>query len=150
MQRHERRTRIVEYMIKLKADDKDNDLEVWEWFASILGHLGPDGMSSDESSVEGVETVYRVKRLPWRREVAGCMDIIDGQRHKDSDIFATQGTKPIKRVRGTANPQSTRAAVRQLPHPFYDDDWFDGLNANRQSTLDISDEAFEWYNVTTV
>jgi hypothetical protein len=51
---------------------------------------------------EGVETVYRVKRLPWRCEVAGCMDIIDGQQHKDSDILATQGAKPIKRVRGSA------------------------------------------------
>ena len=65
MQKHERHTHILEYMIKFKADDKNNDLEVWEWFASILGHLGPDGMSSDESSVKGVETVYQVKQLLW-------------------------------------------------------------------------------------
>jgi hypothetical protein len=48
----------VEYMIKLKAGNEDNDLEVWKWFTSILEYLGPDGMSSDESSTEDVETVY--------------------------------------------------------------------------------------------
>jgi|ERR1700720_657143 len=149
LQRYNRRTHIVEYMIKLKAGNEDNDLEVWKWFTSILEYLGPDGMSSDESSMEGVETVYRVKRLPWRCDIAGYMDIIDSQRHKDSDIFSAQGTKPVKRVRGTANPQSTHKAVRQLPRSFYDGDWYNGLNQNRQDEVDASDKEFLWYNVTT-
>src|ERR1700722_4167495 len=102
LQRYNRRTHIVEYMIKLKAGNKDNDLEVWKWFTSILEYLGPDGMSSDESSMEGVETVYRVKRLPWRRDIAGYMDIIDGQRHKDSDIFSAWDSKSAEHPQGSA------------------------------------------------
>jgi hypothetical protein len=77
------------------------------------------------------------------------MDIIDGQRHKDSDIFSTQGTKPAKRVRGTANPQSTRTTVHQLLQSFYEGDWYNGLNQNRQNEVDALDEEFIWYNVMT-
>ena len=90
-----------------------------------------------------------MKQLPWRHDIAGYMDIIDGQRHKDSDIFSAQGTKPVKRVRGTENPQSTHKAVCQLPHSFYDGDWYNGLNQNCQDEVDASDKEFLWYNVMT-
>ena len=149
LQRHDRRTRIVEYMVKLKDGNEQNDLHLWKWFASILEQLGSDGMSSEESSTEGVKTVYRVKLLPWRRNVTHVMDIIDSQRHKDADIYPAQGTKPTKRVRGTANPPSTRTAVRGLPRDLYDDDWFHQLNKNGRDALGISEDRFKWYNVVT-
>jgi hypothetical protein len=114
----------------------------------MLENLGPDGMSSEESSTEGVDTVYRVKPLPWRRDITHYMDIIDNQRHRDADIFPPQGTKPTKRVRGTANPSSTRAPVRELPQSFYDEGWLRGLNQHRREALNISKAKFEWYKLT--
>jgi hypothetical protein len=148
-QRYDRRMRIVEYMMKLKANNEHNDLHLWKWFASMLERLGSDGMSSEESSTEGVETVYRVKPLSWRRDITNYMDIIDSQRHKDADIFPAQGAKPTKRVRGTANPPSSRTAVRGLPRSFYNDDWLRQMNQQDQHALDMSEEEFKWYNVTT-
>src|ERR1700726_615300 len=96
-------------MIRLKANDPESDLEAWRWLGQLLEHLRADGMSSDESSVEGLETVYRVKIFIWRRrEVDQYMDIIDRQRLVDADIWARQGSKPMKRLRGVGNLVTTR------------------------------------------
>ena len=140
-------TRIVEYMIKLKNGNEGEDLFLWKWLVSVLEYLGPDGMSSDESSTEGFETVYRVKNMLWRRNVIDCMDIIGRQRHKDADIFTPKGSKPTKRVRGTANPPSTREPVRGLPRSFYDDGWFEQQDWHHQSKLRSTTEEFEWYRI---
>jgi hypothetical protein len=62
-------------------------------------------MSSDESSTEGFEMVKNMSR---RRDVKNYMDVIDSQCHEDAEIFTGKGSKPTKRVYGTANPPSTR------------------------------------------
>jgi hypothetical protein len=99
MQRFERRKKIVEWMIKLKANDPASDVEVWRWLGRLLKYLRADGMSSDESSVEGLETVYRVKIIIWRRrEVDKYLDIIDQQRWVDADIWAGRGFR-VRRMR---------------------------------------------------
>jgi hypothetical protein len=85
-------------MIELRAGDESQDLHLWKWLQSVLEHLGAKGMSSDESSTENFETVYRVTNMPWRRALAENMDIIDRQRHKDADIFTPKGSKPTKRL----------------------------------------------------
>jgi len=56
----------VEYLIQLKNANKSQDAHLWKWFGSVLEYLGPDGMSSDESSMEDFETVHRVKNMPCR------------------------------------------------------------------------------------
>jgi hypothetical protein len=139
-----RRTQIVEYMIKLRADDEYQDLHLWKWLAIVLEHLGAGGMSLDESSAKTFETVYRVKSMPWRRDIVEYMDIIDHQCHKDSDIFNLKGSKPIKRVCRMANPAGRREPVHGLPCSFYDDDWFKGLDEYHQSKLQFTNEKFEW------
>ncbi|KIM85943.1 hypothetical protein PILCRDRAFT_775973 [Piloderma croceum F 1598] len=96
--RYNRRKRIVEYMIELRAGDENQDLHLWKWLQSVLEHLGADGMSSDESSTENFKTVYRVTNMPWRRALTESMDIVDRQRHKDADIFTPKGSKPAKRL----------------------------------------------------
>lgn len=134
-------------MIKLKAEDQTNDLHLWKWLGSVLEHLGADGMSSDESSTETFETVYQVKNVRWRRDIANYMDIIDRQRLKDTDIFTPKGSKPVKRLRGTANPASRREPVCGLPRSFYKDDWFQKIDEYHQSKMQPTDEQFKWYNV---
>lgn len=104
-------------------------------------------MSSDESSTENFETVYRVTNMPWRRALMEGMDIIDRQRHKDADIFTSKGSKPTKRLRGTGNPASKRDPVYGLPRAFYDDKWYEQLNQYHQRRLQVTDEDFDWYNI---
>lgn len=94
-------------MIKLKAATAASDLAIWRWLGTVVEKLGTDGMSSDESSTEGVETVYRVKKMAWRREIEASLDIIDRERRLNSDIFPPQGSVPTKRIRGDNNPIST-------------------------------------------
>jgi len=146
-QRYNRRKRIVEYMIELRVEDETQDLHLWKWLQSVLEHLGAEGMSSDESSTENFETVYRVTNMPWRRALTESMDIIDRQRHKDADIFTPKGSKPTKRLRGTGNPASERDPVDGLPRAFYDDKWYEKLNIYHQRKLQITDEDFDWYNI---
>ena len=71
----------MEYLIKLKAGNEQNDLEIWKWLAAMVEHLGPDGMSSEESSTEGIESVYRVKPL-W---------LGDGMSHNTWTSLITKG-----------------------------------------------------------
>lgn len=146
-QRYNRCKHIVEYMIELRAGNENQDLHLWEWLQSVLEHLGADGMSSDESSTENFETVYRVTNMPWRRALMEGMDIIDRQRHKDADIFTSKGSKPTKRLRGTGNPASKRDPVYGLPRAFYDNKWYEQLNQYHQRRLQVTDEDFDWYNI---
>jgi hypothetical protein len=135
-------------MIKHKEANKASDLASWKWLSAVVDRLGTDGMSSDDSSMEGVETVYRVKNMAWRRDINRYLDIIDDERKENSDIYCPQGAKPIKRIRGHRNPVSTRAPVQELPRTFYDDDWY-GLDSeeHRLLTLNVSEEAFTWFNL---
>lgn len=138
---------IVQSIIALKAEDGEGDLEVhvWEWLEKLLQQLGSEGTSSDSSSIEDFETIYRVKALVWRRSVGDYMDIIDRQRHLDEDIFSPQGSKPIKRVRAEGNGVSTRSPVKGLPRALYNDQWFQ-QNCSRL-TLNVSHDQFRWLNI---
>ncbi|KAG1763757.1 hypothetical protein EDD22DRAFT_756650, partial [Suillus occidentalis] len=83
-----RRTKVLHHIIELKKDESDEDLPTWEWLQRLIKTLGDDGMSSAESDVENnVETVLRVKNMPWRREVERELNIIDHQRVFDDEIF---------------------------------------------------------------
>lgn len=133
-------------MIKLKAATAASDLAIWRWLGTVVEKLGTDGMSSDESSTDDVETVYRVKKMAWRWEIEASLNIIDRERRLNSDIFPPQGSVPTKRIHGDNNLISTRAPVCKLPRTFYDDDWYNETpEEHRQLTLDVSEEIFQWY-----
>lgn len=136
-------------MIKLKANDPASDVEAWRWLGQLLKYLRADGMSSDESSVEGLETVYRVKIFIWRRrEVDKYMDIIDRQRWVDADIWSGRGSKPVKRLRGVGSLVTSRRYVDGLPDSLYDEQWKAGLVQQRIS-LNVSQENFQWVQIMT-
>ena len=107
--------------------------------------LGADGMSSDESAVDSLETVYRMKILAWRREIGRYMDFIDQQSVADQDIYPPQGAKPTRRVRASHNCVSDHPPVCGLPLSFYDEDWVESQNgAYLELTLNVSREKFKW------
>lgn len=141
---------MVERVIELKAasGDLDGDLKVWKWLGELLKWYGQDGMSSEDTSVEGEETVYRVKILLWRRDIEKYLNIIDRQRIVDNDIYTNRGSKPAKRIRSRDNPISTRAPVPELPRSLYEDIWFTEVDDDyRQLTLSVSQEQFDWLNI---
>ncbi|KAF8229327.1 hypothetical protein L208DRAFT_1286891, partial [Tricholoma matsutake] len=77
-------------MIQLKHEEGATDVSTWQWMEWLLRHLGKDGMSSDESDIEGEldMTVFHVKMMPWRHNIDKELDIIDKQWVKDKDLFS--------------------------------------------------------------
>jgi hypothetical protein len=131
--------------MKIEEGDVAGDLEIWEWLQEMLEWYGQEGMSSDETDYEGLEVVYRVKVLPWRRDVSGYLDIIDREcKLEDQMIYSRAGSKPTKCIRGDNHPTSNREALMGLPSTLYDSEWLDNLSQRKRATLCISKERFEW------
>lgn len=111
------------------AEDND-ELLAWKFLNSLLEELGPDGMSSDESTdehnVRHPGTVC-VKVMPWRRDVAHYMDLVDYERNADGKLRDRRGAVPIKRYRNPEYLKSLRSPPLGLPEVIYDREWFEGL-----------------------
>ena len=140
----------MERVIEVKAAGQNNKEEIiWRWLLALLQWYGAEGMSSDETSVEGMETVYRVKILVWRRDIDTYLDYIDFERkHPTQGLFSRSGATPTKRIRSEENIISARTPVPGLPTELYDSEWFEELNENyRQLTLCVSREQFECMNI---
>ena len=138
-------------MVDLKNEEGSCDVKIWEWLLQLIQYLGVDGMSSEESGVEvndeGIaQKVYRVKIMPWRRNINQELAIIDKARLQDKDLYSEAGAKPVPRKRSEQNEASSRQPVCDLPWSFYDDSWFDRLNTNfRDCTLRVSKKQFHWF-----
>ncbi|KAG1828000.1 hypothetical protein EV424DRAFT_1537001 [Suillus variegatus] len=145
-----RRAKILQKVIELKkdAEDEDEDLPAWMWLQNLIKTLGDGGMSSEESDVENnVQCVLRVKNMAWRRGIERELNVIDQQRVLDDEIFAPQGSKPMKRIRAPGNSTSLWSPVTGLPKALYNGEWFDGLTGGQVERLDISNETLRWMKV---
>jgi hypothetical protein len=139
----------VSTTIVLLHDKNDTmELHAWEWLLTVLKRLGPDGMSSEDTEVESaLETVYRVRVLEWRRNIDREMTVIDNMRYDNTDIYAPQGSKPGRRVRGNGL-KSNRDPVCHLPLPLYDQDWYMGVSTDFKDTvLCVSKDQFQWLSL---
>lgn len=146
-QKYGNRITIVEFVIKVKQARKDKDVNIWEWILDLLHFLKADGMSSDESDVEGGNVVFQVKIVPWRREgVAEIMDLIDAQKLTNAKTWRQQGAKPVPRLpRNVTKLISTRRHVDDLPRALYNAEWL-SVPAN-SVVVQVSKEAFGWVEV---
>jgi hypothetical protein len=150
-QKYFRRAMVLEHLVKYKTDEDEEDAPAWQWLQRLVRTLGEGGMSSEESDVENdIETVLRVKNMTWRRAIERELDIIDHQRIVDDDIFAPQGSKPMKRIRSAGNPTTSRTEVDGLPEALYNKEWLAGLTQRQVERLSISDERFRWMRVAVV
>ena len=110
-------------VIKSKEKDEKADLAVWKWLLDLVKWYGAEGMSSDESSVEGMQTVYRVKILVWRRNIEEYLKLIDNQRmHVGQQVRHTSGKTPTPRIRTGDLLKSTHDPVVGLPAELYDEE----------------------------
>ncbi|KAG2358558.1 hypothetical protein BDR07DRAFT_1489309 [Suillus spraguei] len=143
-----RRAKVLEQVIELKKDGEDDDLPAWQWLQKLVKMLGDGGMSSKESDIENdVECVLRVKNMASCRGIERELNIIDNQRVLDNDIFAPQGSKPMKRIRASGNSMTVRNPVTGLPKALYNGRWIDGLTGGQVERLNVSDETFRWMKV---
>ncbi|KAG2744586.1 hypothetical protein P692DRAFT_20744017, partial [Suillus brevipes Sb2] len=146
--KYRRRVAVVDHLVKQTSDENEEDLPAWRWLQRLIKTLGEGGMSSEESDVENdIETVLRVKNMTWRRAIEREMDIVDHQRLVDDDIFAPQGSKPMKRICAGGNLMTSRAQVDGLPKVLYSEGWLAGLTKRQVERLTISEEEFKWVKV---
>jgi len=135
--------------VKTAAQNAETEVKIWQWLLSLLQWYGAEGMSSDETSVEGLEVVYRVKILLWRRNIDKYLDLVDFERKQPVQaLFSRSGAKPMKRTRAEGNATSDRKPIPGLPSELYDAVWLQELDEHyRQVTLCVSQEQFDWMNI---
>lgn len=133
----------------MKTQKSKKEVDIWKWLLALLDLYGAEGMSSDETAVEGMETVYRVKILVWRRNIDKYLDCIDDERKLPNQaLFSRSGSKPVKRIRSDDAPDSTRDPVPGLPVELYNANWLeDQDDCYRRLTLCVSREQFQWMNI---
>ncbi|KAG2744761.1 hypothetical protein P692DRAFT_20877833 [Suillus brevipes Sb2] len=139
--KYSRRATVLDHLVKYKTDENEEDLPAWQWLQKLVMTLGDAGMSSEESDVKNdIEMVLRVKNMTLRRAIEQELDIINHQRMVDDDIFAPQGSKPMKRICSSGNPKTSRTEMDSLPKALYNKEWLAGLTKRQIERLSISDE----------
>ncbi|KAG2074342.1 hypothetical protein BDR04DRAFT_1151030 [Suillus decipiens] len=137
------RAMVLEHLIKYKTNEDKEDAPGWQWLQRLVGTLGECGISSKESDMENdIEIVLHVKNMTWCCAIECKLDIINHQRIVDDDIFAPQGSKPMKWIWSAGNLMTSRAEVDGLPEALYNKEWLMGLTPHQVKRLSISDERF--------
>ena len=131
----------------MKIQEDAVDTGNWKWLKSVLVRLGHDGMSSEESDVDGddVEVTYRPRVVPWRRNIENELKIIDDEYRRIARTQNRRGPQPSRRMRDRRNAVSQRDPVCGLPYIFYDEDWLRTKTGRYvRHTLKLSTETFKW------
>lgn len=130
-------------VIKLHTHSNFGDILAWEFLQQLIDKLGSNGMSSDETCHDGVETVYWVKVLEWCRPIDSYLKIINDMHVVDSDLYWQAGSRPGKRLQD-GKVKSKCLPVSKLPHTLYKEEWLDKQITLIVNTLCISQKQFEW------
>jgi hypothetical protein len=138
--------------VKAGENEDRKDLPAWQWLQRMIVHLDKDGMSSDESEDEekgpkSFRVEFKVKNMPWRRDITKELAIVDAERMTDRDVYHPQGSKPAPRVRLRDAPITSRHAPCGLPRSLYDDNWLEAQLPATQRELRIAKRDFEWVNI---
>jgi hypothetical protein len=121
------------------------DATTWGQVDFILGALGPEGMSGDESDWSGCKgrpQGFRTKtlkhmELPWRNpaiaELLSSVDTYEGVVREECFINP-RGNRPLNRC-DVVIARKTKP-VRGLPRNLYKDEWFRGLTLAAKECMD--------------
>ncbi|PPQ81889.1 hypothetical protein CVT26_014320 [Gymnopilus dilepis] len=148
--RYEHRVEVLVRIVEIKMDEQAKDLPIWEWLLELVQTLGEGGVSSDESGVDERtgEAIYRVNRLPWRREMSKEMDYVDTQR-KDGHLFSKKGSKPVPRHRNGAGV-SRRHDLEGLLKTLYDKDWYKKLPRRFKERFRFSEKGLQCLRILSL
>jgi hypothetical protein len=141
---------ILEKVIDIKESEGASDTPIWEWLRRLIKTLGEEGTSSDESEVDEQtgQTIYRVHKMPWRRNVEIEISMVDKLRFHDKDLFSNKGSKPLPRTRSDRNQESSRKSPpKGLPRAVYSGEWVAKQSKLEKHRLEISKEPFEWISL---
>jgi hypothetical protein len=131
------------------------DLRIWQLARDVILRLGANGMSSEDSSEENGEVVYRVKIVIWRRRMEALLRLIDRQRTLDVSMYTSRGSKGVKRVRipedileSDWHWKSRRIHQIGLPEVLYDPEWLQNVVHDRAVvSFTVSREEFEYFDI---
>jgi hypothetical protein len=116
--------KLLDGIVAMKQTKGDSDIRSWEWVREVIDRLGYDGMSSEDSNhkqeTSDIKT-YRVRSMPWRRDLTKIIKLFELERRIDRSVFRPQGLLPVPRTRNPQAPASSRPEVRRLPLAFYDE-----------------------------
>ena len=127
-------------------DARGPERQGWGFLRFVVRTLGENGMSSDESDRErGFSLQFRMKRMPWRKDVTKELRFIDDEIQKDRTL--AQQSKTVARVRSKDAPTTTREEVHGLPRSFYNNRWYSSLTKGQRSLVNAQTDEREWLNV---
>ncbi|TFK46535.1 hypothetical protein OE88DRAFT_1739412 [Heliocybe sulcata] len=134
LEKYHRREGLLRQLIEEKASSREPDIKGWKWLHELVMNLTEMGMSSEESDDENGVAVFRVRALPWRRDI-------------EKELSLKRGAKPAKRVWGT-HLLSSRPPAVGLPRALYRDEWWNEREDNyRRLTLGVPEKDFMWMNL---
>ena len=140
--------KLLDGIVAMKQTKGDGDIRSWEWVREVIDRLGYDGMSSEDSDrkqeTSDIKT-YRVRSMPWRRDLTKIIKLLELERRIDRSVFRPQGSLPVLRTRNPQALASSRPEVRGLPLAFYDEKWYALLTGEQKEDLEVSEENFRWY-----
>jgi hypothetical protein len=123
----------------------------WAAAYDTIRRLGVDGMSSDDSEIDRTLnlTVYRTRRMPWRRDMGGLLDLVDSHRPQRGSGYSKKGAEPAPRLPGPG--VSSRETPSGLPRVLYDRAWLatvPRLVVEEDIKPDDSDD-YQWIEVAS-
>ncbi|KAI6011345.1 hypothetical protein EDC04DRAFT_2580541, partial [Pisolithus marmoratus] len=69
VQKFRRRSTVTKSFLCTEMARGTRDVELWQWLSDVVDHLGTDGMSSEDSEEEDMQTIFRVRGMPWRCDI---------------------------------------------------------------------------------
>ena len=152
------RTRTTVHIESDQICTLEEDLHIWKMICNIIIKLGAAGMSSEDTSFEDRETVYRVKVMIWRWRMEKILQLVDRQRVEDPTLYMQRGSKGVKRVRiaqGTLESnwqwKSRWIHPENLPEVLYDPDWLQNILGNRAVvSFQVSREDFKFFDFESI
>ncbi|KAL1738191.1 hypothetical protein HDZ31DRAFT_70280 [Schizophyllum fasciatum] len=132
--------------------------QFWSYVLEVIKELGYDGMSDEESDTEEmtrpnnfkVNVRYRkVLKLRWRHpSIEALFAKVDETPKLAKAFFHTSASSPANRLRRVrVDKESTRDPPKNIPRSLYNPEYLDSLGAPGEYLLDVSDRAFELYNL---
>lgn len=129
-------------MVKAHEEVSDDPKEHGKFFKaldSVLDELGPDGMSSDESTYDGEEEALLVHEMPHRCSVDSYMESIDAERRQAGLCQEPKRQRDLKPKIMTGRPP-----YQERPRNLYETQWAQEKGPIGMANLKAKDPSNAW------
>lgn len=125
---------------KIVSQNRARDPERWDSIHKMIGRLGVEGMSGDESDsppVSKPKTLRRIE-LPWiDLSISHLFKSLETYESavRQENMLEQIGNSSLKRHWEAGRKELRSTPVPGLPRNWYDDLWFQGLTTGARSML---------------